>query len=68
MNKELRHHWLNVDCEKTGGQKPWRVTAFSEMYKICLPDGQTPLERRINSQFDGPIIPLGSRSTFSAIS
>ena len=38
------------------------------MRKGLLADGQTPCERRFNSPFEGPIVPLATKVKFDAIS
>ena len=38
------------------------------MRKGLLADGQTPCERRFNSPFEGPIVPLAAKVKFDAIS
>ena len=55
---------VHSGLQETGGQKPWRVTGISDMYKSY---GQTA-KRLMNDgslhHFDGPIISFGAEVTF----
>ena len=66
--KEGTWHFVSLDCKKAGGQKPWSVTAISEMCKTCW---QMARHFRIVGSihhFEGPNIPFGSEVTIDPIS